>query len=69
MEKHILRTRFTRQKLNIVYDENIDKLVEVNEIISVVFLYGIDVLLGKFFSRNIEDSFFRIICFDLNTMA
>ena len=66
MEKHILGSGFARKELHVVNDQHIDQLIEVNEIVSVVFLHRINVLLGENFSRDIQYCFFRVLVFYFN---
>ena len=55
MEENILCARFPGEELNVVNNQHIDDLVEMNKIISGILFNRFYILLGKLFSRDIED--------------
>lgn len=67
MEEYVLGARFAREELNIIDDQYIDLLVEMYEICPRIFLDLVNILLGEFFSGDIQYNFIRILVLDLNT--
>ena len=65
MKEDILRFFFTGKIMHIINQENIDHLIEMDEIISILVSYGVYVLLGKSISRNIQDCFVGVLIFYL----
>ena len=66
MKEDILCTRFTGKELNVIYDENVQKLIKMNKIVSRIFLYRLNVLLSEFFCSDVQNCFILIFFFDFN---
>ena len=64
VKKHLLRTVFPCQKLDVVDDQHVHLHVEVGEALHVALLDGVHELVHKFFGRNVEDKFFLRSVFD-----
>src|SRR5690606_37054924 len=67
MEKNILCSCLAGKQLNIIHNQNIYNLIEMYKIVAVVLFYRFNVLLRKFFRRNIKHGFFGIFIFYINT--
>src|SRR5690606_34099508 len=67
VEEYILCARFTGKKLDIINNENVYNLIKMDEIVPIVLFNGIDILLGEFFRRNVQNRFFWILIFNINT--
>ena len=67
MEENILSLRFSTKELNVVYDQHIDHLIEVDEIVLFVVSYGIDELVCELLGRNIKYGLIREAVFHVDT--
>src|SRR5690606_9726320 len=67
MEENILSSSFAGKQLNVINNQHIYNLIEVNKIVAIVLFYRFNILLRKFFRRNIKHCFFGIFVFNVNT--
>ncbi len=54
VEEDVLGSRFPGKELYVIDDKDIDELVEMYKVIPGILLDRFDVLLGKFFRRDIQ---------------
>ena len=57
VEKDILSSRFTREELHVVDNQDINDLIEMNKVVACVLFNRFNVLLGKFLRRDIQYRF------------
>src|SRR5690606_36376097 len=63
-EKDLLCFYLSGEKLDVVNQQHVNQLIEVHKIIDRTVLYGINVLLDKFFGLYIQHHFVRKIGLD-----
>ncbi len=74
MEKHILRSLFTRQLMNIVYQQQVDALVKMDKVVDAVVEISLRILHLKQMRGNIKNSQLgifieRVIAYSMQKMG